>query len=187
MQGAGAATGWNVALGDGVTLWLTEPQQNIDGGPVAGVFSRTRHDARSGVMVPNGRGSEHLDLWLATHLPDFGSMIIPQEAIDSGLVTPSWRWGTPALVDGATLAYRGKLRQVDDAGTQFEYVVHAHGPEAVSAADRMADQIRAWDKAGRPAPALHVFPIDTPDGDLPEGMVLNKKHTRLVFTWQTSE
>ncbi|KLL10600.1 protein-L-isoaspartate(D-aspartate) O-methyltransferase [Protofrankia coriariae] len=187
MQGAGASDSWNVALGDGVTLWLTEPQQDIDGGAVTGVFSQERHEARSGVTVPGGRLSANLDLWLATHLPDFGSMIVPQEAIDSGLVVPSWRWGTPAFVDGTTLAYRGKLRQVDEAGTEFEYVAYAHGPGAAGAAERMADQIRAWDEVDRPAPTLCVFPIDTPDADLPEGLVLNKRHSRVVFTWPLSK
>ncbi len=187
MQGAGASNSWNVALGDGVNLWLTEPQQDIDGGAVTGVFSQERHEARSGVTVPGGRLSANLDLWLATHLPGFGSMIIPQKAIDSGLVVPSWRWGTPAFVDGATLAYRGKLRQVDEAGTEFEYVAYAHGPGAAEAADQMADQIRAWDEAGRPAPTLCVFPIDTPDADLLEGLVLNKRHSRVVFTWPPSK
>jgi protein-L-isoaspartate(D-aspartate) O-methyltransferase len=187
LQGAGASNSWNVALGDGVSLWLTEPQQDIDGGAVADVFSQQRREARSGVTVPGGRLSADLDLWLATHLPGFGSMIVPQEAIDSGLVVPSWRWGTPAFVDGATLAYRGKLRQVDEAGTEFEYVAYAHGPSAAGAAEHMADQIRAWDEARRPPPTLCVFPIDTPDADLPEGLVLNKRHSRIVFTWPPSK
>jgi protein-L-isoaspartate(D-aspartate) O-methyltransferase len=110
-------------------------------------------------------------------------MISEQAPVDNGLVAPSWRFGTPAFVDGATLAYRGKLRQADIAGTRFEYVVYAHGPDAARAAEQMADQIRAWDKAGRPTPTLCVFPTGTADADLPDGMVLDKKHTRLVFTW----
>jgi protein-L-isoaspartate(D-aspartate) O-methyltransferase len=186
MHGAGASKGWSVPLGDGVNLWLNETQQDIDGGTVTGVFSQERYEARSGVTVPSGRLSANLDLWLATHLPSFGLMITQQDAIDSGLVAPSWRFGTPAFVDGAALAYRGKLRQVDEAGTEFEYVAYAHGPGAAGAADQMADQIRAWDEAGRPAPTLCVFPIDTPDADLPDGLVLNKRHIRVVFTWPPS-
>jgi protein-L-isoaspartate(D-aspartate) O-methyltransferase len=183
VQGAGATTGRNVALGNGVTLWLTEADQDIDPGPVADVFSHDRHEARSGVIVPNGRGSADLDIWLSSHLPGFASMIIPQDAVDSGLVDPSWRFGTPAFVDGGTLAYRGRLRQVGDAGTEFEYVVYAHGPDAARAAEEMAGQIRAWAKVGRPSPTLFVFPAGTPDAELPAGMVLDKKHSRLVFAW----
>jgi protein-L-isoaspartate(D-aspartate) O-methyltransferase len=187
MQGEGASKGRNVQLGEGVTLWLSELQQDIDGDPVAGVFSQERQEARSGVTVPNGRLSADLDMWLATHLPHFGSMISEQAAIDNGVVAPSWAFGSPAFVDGATLAYRGKLRQVDDAGTEFEYVAYAHGPDAAEASERMTDQIRAWDKAGRPTPTLCVFPVGTPEADLPDGMVLDKKHTRLVFTWPSEE
>ncbi|WP_238428032.1 methyltransferase, FxLD system [Frankia nepalensis] len=187
MQGEGASKGRSVPLGDGVTLWLNEHQQDIDGDPVAAVFSQERHEARSGVTVPSGRLSADLDLWLATHLPNFGLMITELAAIDNGLVVPSWRFGTPAFVDGATLAYRGKLRQVDDTTTEFEYVVYAHGPDAARLAEQMADQIRAWDRAGRPTSTLCVFSIGTPDADLPDGMVLDKKHTRLVFTWPTAK
>jgi protein-L-isoaspartate(D-aspartate) O-methyltransferase len=181
MQGAGASKGREVPLGDGVNLWLTETHQDIDGAPLQGVFAAERHEASSGVIVPSGRRSSDLDLWLASHVPGFAVMIAQTSAIDSGLVDPSWQYGTPASVHGATLAYRGRLRQVADA--EFEYVSYAHGPDGARAADELAGQIRAWDRAGRPAPTLHVFPIDTPDTDLPDGLVLTKRHSRVVFTW----
>lgn len=180
MQGAGASKGQSVALGDGINLWLTESHQNIDGAALQGVFSTERNEAASGVIVPDGRRVPDLDLWLATHLPGFAVMIAAQSAVDSGLVVPSWRFGTPTSVHGATLAYRGPLRQI--ATAEFEHVVYAHGPDAASAAKQMAAQIRAWDHAGRPAPTLHVVPHDMP-ADFPEGMVLNKRHSRIVFTW----
>ena len=46
--------------------------------------------------------------------------------------------------------------------------------------------IAAWDEAGRPSPHLTVLPAATPDEDLPVGCVLNKRHTRLVISWQTT-
>lgn len=181
MQGAGASKGREVPLGDGINLWLTESHQNIDAAPLGGVFSSERHEASSGVVVSSGRLSPDLDLWLASHLPGFAVMIAQQSAIDSGLVIPSWQYGTPAFVHGATLAYRAALRRVAEG--EYEYVAYAHGPDAAWAADQMSDQIRAWDRAGRPAPTLHVVPGDTPDTELPEGMVINKRHSRIVFTW----
>ncbi|MCI2424056.1 methyltransferase, FxLD system [Saccharopolyspora sp. K220] len=179
MRGAGAHKGRSVVLGDGVNLWLTEPDQHVDEG-LEGVFSQERHEAPSGVIVSSGRQSPDLDLWLASHLPGFAALIAQQSAIDSGLVVPSWQYGTPALTRGATLAYQGRLRQVAEA--EYEYVAYAHGPEAAWAAEAMAEEIRAWDQASRPAPVLHVVPGDTPDADLPEGRVVNKKHSRIIFT-----
>lgn len=184
IQGVGASKGREVRLGDGVNLWLTEAHQDIEGAPLQDVFSNERHEASSGVIVPSGRRSADLDLWLASHLLGFAVMIAQASAMDSGLVDPSWQYGTPASVHGGSLAYRGRLRQVADA--EFEYVAYAHGPGGARAADEMADQIRAWDRAGRPAPTLHVVPVDTPDADLPEGLVLNKRHSRVVFTWPTT-
>ncbi|WP_410597228.1 methyltransferase, FxLD system [Amycolatopsis sp. lyj-23] len=183
MQGAGASKGREVPLGDGVNLWLTDEGQDIDGALVQDVFSSPRHDAGSGVIVPSGRRSSDLDLWLASHMPGFAVMIAQTGAVESGLVDPSWQYGTPASVHEATLAYRGRLRKVADA--EFEYVAYAHGPDGARAAEEMAEQMRAWDRAGRPAPTLHVFPIGTPDTDLPEGLVLKKRHSRVVFTWPT--
>lgn len=181
MQGAGASNGREIPVSDGINLWLTESHQNIDGRRLEGVFSHERHEVSSGVIVPSGRRVPDLDLWLATHLPGFAVMIAPQSAVDSGLVVPSWRLGTPASVHDATLAYRGKLRQVAEA--EFEHVAYAHGPNAAWAADQIADQIRAWDHARRPAPTLHIVPSHTPDTDLPDGLALNRRHSRIVFTW----
>ena len=50
----------------------------------------------------------------------------------------------------------------------------------------MAEHISAWDKSGRPSPHLTVLPAGTPDADLPAGHVLDKRHTRLVISWQTT-
>ena len=50
----------------------------------------------------------------------------------------------------------------------------------------MAEHISAWDKAGRPSPHLTVLPAGTLDADLPVGCIVNKRHTRLVISWQTT-
>jgi len=50
----------------------------------------------------------------------------------------------------------------------------------------LAEQICAWDMAGRPSPTLTVLPAGTPDTDLPAGHVLDKRHARLVISWPTA-
>ena len=92
----------------------------------------------------------------------------------------SARYGTPAGLEDGTFCYRSALRWNDD---QFDLGACAHGADATAAAGRMVKHMRAWMDAGTPAPALYVAPAKTPDGDLPAGTVLDKRHSRLVITF----
>lgn len=103
-----------------------------------------------------------------------------QEAVDADLVAPAWRFGTPAAVEDGTFCYRSALAW---SGDLFDLGACAHGTEATVAAGRMVAHMRAWVEAGNPAPVLHVAPAKTPDGDLPAGTVLDKRHSRLVITF----
>jgi len=128
-----------------------------------------------------------LDLWLAAHLTreadEFLVLTAQEKAVESGIVVPSWRFGTPAALDGGTFSYRSALRW---SGRLFDLGAYAHGPEAAAAAGRMVEHMRAWLDADSPSPALQVVPTRTPDGDLPDGTVLDKRHTRIVLTFHTS-
>ena len=90
-----------------------------------------------------------------------------------------------ALASGGSLAYRARLRPLDDEGTAFEYGAYGHGPNGAQLAERLAGHIRTWDRDHRagPDPVLTVHPAGTPDGDLPSGRVLRKPHTTMVLTW----
>ncbi|MEO5873731.1 MAG: methyltransferase, FxLD system [Streptosporangiaceae bacterium] len=187
MQGAGASHGIGIPLLDGnqVGLWLDEGQV-IDEAALDGVLSTPRAEAWSGVTPgPNAPFSDQ-DLWLAARLDGFCLMTAHQEALDSGIVDLPWRFGTPAFVDGATIAYRVKPRQIGEDPSLYEFGAYAHGPDADRAAERLAEQIRAWDRAGRPVPQLSVYPAGTPDAALPDGLVLNKRHRCLVISWPTA-
>lgn len=50
----------------------------------------------------------------------------------------------------------------------------------------MVTQMRDWLDAGSPSPMLHVLPAGTPDGNLPAGTVLDKRHSRVVLTFNPS-
>jgi protein-L-isoaspartate(D-aspartate) O-methyltransferase len=186
MQGAGAHQGTAIPLLDAegshpVGLWLDEGEgHNIDAEALSGALDSPRAEVWTGVTVTAGVLYSDQDLWL-TALSDFCVITASQEALDSGIVVLPWMYGTPALVDGPNVAYRAKLRPIN--GDTFEFGVFAHGPQAEQTAQRMADQITAWDAASRPSPQLSVYPAGTPDDELPDGHVLDKKHTRLVISW----
>lgn len=124
----------------------------------------------------------------AITMPGFCQVIADQAAIDTGIVSLAWRWGSPAQVDGTTLAYRGTPlpthspdRQQDRGEGAREFVTYAHGSDAASAAKLLAEQIAAWHHAGRPRPQPRVYPAGTTDGDLAEGFRLDKWHSRIAI------
>jgi protein-L-isoaspartate(D-aspartate) O-methyltransferase len=184
MQGLGEYRGRSIPLhGNDVRLDLDAGQQ-VGTASLDGVLSTPRAQAWSGVTVRTGSNFSGLDLWLA-RLPGFCLLSATQDAVDRGLVSPTWPMATPALVDGNSLAYRAKLRPVDADETARELGAYAHGPNAAEAADRFVEQIRAWDRDHRhgPGPRLSVHPADTPDADLATGLVIDRQHTRIVISW----
>jgi protein-L-isoaspartate(D-aspartate) O-methyltransferase len=187
MQGAGRHRGVSVPLlGDGVAgLWQDETG-TTDVSGLTGVLGRARAEAWTGIVIAAKASCADLDLWLATALEGFVLLTARQEAIDDGTLNLSWRYGTPALADGLNLAYRARPRPIDWPGGPHELGSVGHGPGAARAAKALADEISAWDAAGRPSPRLTVLPAETPDLDLPAGFVLDKRHSRLVISWPTA-
>jgi protein-L-isoaspartate(D-aspartate) O-methyltransferase len=181
VQGDGAHEMRYLDIADGVHLRLDEDQQ-IDAAGLAGVLTLPREQAWAGVSLPPITVLADLDLWLATRLSretQFVVLSAQDAAVKSGVVAPGWRFGSPAtLDDDGTFAYRSALRWTD---RRFDLGAYAHGPTAAAAADRMAAHMRAWVDADSPAPRLHALPAHTPDGDLPPGAVLDKRHSRLVL------
>ncbi|MGH3754368.1 MAG: methyltransferase, FxLD system [Pseudonocardiaceae bacterium] len=184
MQGLGEHRGRSIPLhGDDVDLCLDAGQQ-VETAALGEVLSTPRAQAWSGVTVRRRENFSGVDLWVA-RLPGFCLLSATQDAVDRGLVSPTWYMAIPALVEGLSLAYRAKLRPVDADETMRELGAYAHGPDAAEAADRFADQIRIWDRDHRHGlgPRLTVHPADTPDADLPTGLVTDRRHTRIVISW----
>lgn len=184
MQGDGANKIRYVDIAEGVHLRLDEGQQ-VDPAAIEGVLSQPRREAWAGVSLRPRTALIDLSLWLATRMRATFVMLTAQEAaVESGIVAPSWRFGTPATLDEGTFCYRSALRWTD---RRFDLGACAHGPDARAATGRMAEHMRAWVDAGCPPPVLHVAPADTPDGDLPDGAVLDKRHSRLVLAFTSNK
>jgi protein-L-isoaspartate(D-aspartate) O-methyltransferase len=187
VQGAGEHRGRSALLHDtGVGLWIDEDTP-FDESRLAGVLDKPRAEAWSGVTMAIGESSADQDLWLAA-LPDFCLLTASQDALDQGVVALSWRYGTPALTDGDSIAYRARPRPLDDQRTVFEAGAYGHGPHGAALAERLAGQIRAWDRQRRTGavPLLTVNPASTAADELHAGpgrLVLRKRHTTIVLTW----
>ncbi|WBB78589.1 methyltransferase, FxLD system [Micromonospora sp. WMMD882] len=186
MQGAGAHEMRYVDIADGVHLRLDEGQQ-VDPLAVGGLLSEPREQAWAGVGLSPRSVLANLDLWLAVRLTaeadQFVVLSAQQEAVDADIVAPAWRFGTPAVLHAGTFSYRSALRWTDD---MFDLGACAHGTHATAAAGRLVERMRAWVDAGQPSPVLHVLPARTPDGDLPAGTVLDKRHSRVVLTFTSA-
>jgi len=185
MQGVDKNRSRSVSLHGGqVNFWAGE--QQADATALSEALSMARVEAWSGVTVRDGEKIlGNLDLWLA-RLPEFWLLSAKQDAVDRGLVSPDWPMATPALIDrGGSLAYQPKLRPMNADKTIRELGVYAHGPHAAEVAERFVEQIRIWDRDHRhgPGPRLTVHPAGTPDADLPAGLVIDKRHTRMMVSW----
>jgi protein-L-isoaspartate(D-aspartate) O-methyltransferase len=182
MQGARKRRGWRVDLA-GVRLWSDEPAGE-DRAALAGVLATERCEAWSGVTLPRNRLINGPDLWLVTD-PDLCQLKASREAVEAGVVDAIPELNTPALVSGGSLAYRARLRPVDDEGTAFEFGAYGHGPRGAELAERLAGHIRTWDRDHRhgPGPVLAVHPASTPATSLPAGSVLTRRHSTVVLSW----
>jgi protein-L-isoaspartate(D-aspartate) O-methyltransferase len=147
---------------------------------LTGVLKTERAAAWTGVIIAGDMPFYDLELWLLA-LPEFCVLTARQAAIDQGLVIPSGLSGTPALASGGTLAYltRRPTDAADKEETAFEFGAYAHGPRGAELAERLAGQLRVWDRHHRhgTGPVLTVYPAGaTPTRDLPAGYVVSKRH-----------
>jgi protein-L-isoaspartate(D-aspartate) O-methyltransferase len=88
----------------------------------------------------------------------------------------------PALVDGASLALLA-FRGIDEEHSELGAL--GFGPSGAALAADLASHVRAWDAARDAQPQLVVHPVGAalPDGPVPNGTVIEKRHTRLVVTY----
>ncbi|MEV0415858.1 methyltransferase, FxLD system [Streptomyces sp. NPDC050448] len=144
-------------------------------------------DVWTGVTVVENESFEHLQLWLATSVPGFCRLTGDRE--QPGPVQLPKSMDAMAMVSGGSLAcvVGERLEQQEEHGgtPTWEFRVQGFGPDGKTAADTMADAVRAWDRnlRGRAAPALTVLPADTPDSFLPDGDVIEKRWVRIVTSW----
>lgn len=182
-------------LGDRVALRFDDDNGPAEPGLLDGVLDTKRCDVWTGVTVQGQEPFDSLPLWLATTLPGFGQLSVDphyEPAVDGGpeMAVPQGRWFPSAYVDthGDSLAYLG-TRRCDDG--LFEFGAHAFGPHADTAAEGMAEQIRAWGRDHRDGlgPVIAVWPQEISDHEpsssqnIAASSVVTKRHTRITISW----
>lgn len=146
-----------------------------------GVLGTQRAEVWSGVTIGGRESFETLQFWVATTFPGFCRL-----AADAGqgavLVDPGNQWYDLAAVDDDSFTYL-TTRRVGPGKSEFG--AHAFGPHARAVAEAMVEQVRVWDRdrRGGSGPDFAVWPKDTPDEALPQGLIINKRYNRVTISW----
>ncbi|MPZ64708.1 MAG: methyltransferase, FxLD system [Pseudonocardiaceae bacterium] len=184
MQGVGANRERLVLLhGEEVGLRV-DGVQPVDAERLSDALFQPRVERWSGVEIGGMEPLDDLDLWLGAAVPNFCLLTAKDAAIERGVAPRGSRSGLPTSVAGGSFSYRVS-RPVSPDKSRYEFGVCAHGPDAGSLADQIVDLIRTWDRDHRrgPGPRIEAHPAATPDAQLPEGRVIDKKYTRVVISW----
>ncbi|MEU8592269.1 methyltransferase, FxLD system [Streptomyces globisporus] len=170
--------------GDGNVRLETFSEQDVDRDALRTVLDQRQTKLYTGVKFRQGSAWEWLYLYLACVLPNGLSRLPGQRP---GF-TPHFGWGSMAALDGGSLAYLTIREGEDNEGRYWEIGVIGHGEAGTDLAERVVDEIRAWDATGgngAPAPGFRMAVADSRDrlasGD--PRFVVDKPYSRLVVDW----
>jgi protein-L-isoaspartate(D-aspartate) O-methyltransferase len=146
-----------------------------------GVLDTQRVEVWSGVLIGRMESFDTLQFWLATTMPGF-CLLAADPDQNPVLVAEGNRWFNLAMVDRESFAY---LATRPAGPGLVEFGGHAFGSHAPALAEAMAEQVRVWDREQRrgPGPNFVVWPKDTPDERLPEGLVITKRCHLITISW----
>ncbi|MFF0295337.1 methyltransferase, FxLD system [Kitasatospora sp. NPDC004614] len=150
---------------------------------LGGALETPRTEWWTRVTIGNQEPFDSLYLWLASVLPGFGLMSVNPE-LDTKTVAPANRMACPVIVDGDSLAYLA-LRKISEDPVTYEFGAHGFGPEGGALAALINTEVRKWDREHciGDGPVFTAQPIDTPNDQLPDGLVVDKTHVRLTISW----
>jgi len=183
MQGEGARQGGLLALSAGAVALYFGEELPAEPRLLDGVLDNPRVEVWSGATIGRFEPWAGLQMWLATALTGF-CLATVDPMLDTGLISPpEWHTAAMAAVVGRSFAYV-TTRSIAD-GLDMELGVHAFGPESAELAEEVAEQLRVWDWEHRtgPGPRLRVYPAGTLDSRMPEGRIIDKKHSRVSISW----
>ncbi|MEU0513372.1 methyltransferase, FxLD system [Amycolatopsis sp. NPDC006125] len=161
-----------------------DADQDIDPAALHGVFTGPRTTVWSGTSVAANEPFDHIWLWLTATEPGTCRLDAEDKAIETGVCNPAFSYRTPAIAEGDSLAYLAMPRPVEEPGPagerRFELGATGHGPAAAELAERLVEQIHRFDRDRNAQPVITAYPAETPDDELPSGLLIDKNHIRLV-------
>lgn len=168
---------------DGHVTLSWDSDQAIDLTTLQGVLTQSQTATWSGVRIGAHQPFDGAWLRLTGTEPGTCRIAAAAPAVKAGLCTPAIPIRSPALVEEASLAYFTLHRLEDPAQHLWELGAIGHGPVGPQLAERLCEQIRAWDADRSAQPVITAYPAGTPEEKLPSGRVINKRHIRLVVSY----
>ncbi|MFD8589865.1 methyltransferase, FxLD system [Streptomyces sp. NPDC059637] len=170
--------------GEGDVRLETFSEQDVDRDALAFALDTPSTKVYTGVKFRAGSAWEWLYLYLACVLPN-GLSRLPGRRPG---FTPHFGWGSMAALEGGSLAYLTVREGEDGEGRFWEIGVIGHGPAGSGLAERVVNEIRAWDATGGndvPAPGFRMAVGDARDRltATDPRFTVDKHYSRLVVDW----
>ncbi|MBV9013641.1 MAG: methyltransferase, FxLD system [Pseudonocardiales bacterium] len=172
-------------IAEGVALYW-DRDQPIDVEALQGVLEEPGTTVWSGASVVPNESTDRIWLRLTGTEPGTCRFAAAPDAINSDLCSPAFAYRSPGVVEGDSLAYltlRGP--EPDAVERRWELGAIGHGPAGAQLAERVCDQIRAWDRDRTEQPVITAYLAGVPLGELAGGQVMDKQFTRLVVAPHT--
>lgn len=165
-----------------VTLYR-DADQDIDPELLRGVLSTPKTEVWSDVTVGASEPFDGVWLRMTATEPATCRIAADQTAVDSGLCTPAIPSRSPALAEGESLAYftYRRVGSGQSGEAQAELGAIGHGPIGENLAQRLCEQIRAWNQDRMDEPTIVAYQADAPEEHLASHYSIAKRWTRLVF------
>ncbi|MCH7232428.1 methyltransferase, FxLD system [Glycomyces sp. L485] len=177
MRGLGSYESRVVELSEGRIIAF-HADEEVEVGGARGVLDERGATVWTGVRIAPGEDTAQLSLWLACGFSGYGRMSAPFG--DHGKLRLLLRWANPGIVDGRAFAYLACRRTAD--GSAIEAGVCGHGPGGADLAERVARQVRVWDRECRAERRLQIEAYREGVGPTVEGwFVVPKRHSRLAI------
>ncbi len=170
---------------DGQVTLHWDEDQPIDPTKLRGVLDQPKTTAWSTVSVGSQDPFDGVWLRLTSTEPGTCRIAATPTAIKTGLCTPAIPVRSPALVEGSSLAYLTlrRLESEGDAESRWALGAAGHGPTGPQLADRLCDQIRAWDQA-RTAPSIvTAYPACAATDEPPGKSAIHKRSIDLTVSY----
>ena len=169
-------------IADDVALYF-DSDQLIDPTELRGILTQPAVPVWSGASVVPNESTDLIWPRMTGTEPGACRFAAKPEAIEAGLCKPAFPHRSPAIVEGASLAYL-TLRAPEPEATERRWELGAigHGTTGAQLAQRVCEHIRDWDRDRTAQPVVTAYPAHTPDWELAHGMVINKRFIRLVIS-----
>lgn len=200
LRGAFGESGIHTQAGLDAGLYLQYGERHpVDMEEIYQLITGTGQDIPTGVKVLRGEVYFKLSAWLAIYESDFCRLSVEGALVERGILPDLFRSLSPKSTFSNTVGLLGEktvcllVRSTDQAlsadeggsSPVYELSVRKFGPDDVLA-QRLIEQIQAWDEAGRPGDErirLRAYPCDSDYEPLDNEVVVPKRWTRLVVSW----